>query len=572
MQGAKVVKLVQRCIADVVRHPVEHVDIYLGDDLTTWHVALHYPEAAPFCGGPGLTLQASGFTLYAGLHFTEEFPAKPPRLKFLSPWIIHQHLWGDRVCHSLLSDDFLDYFRERRTHGTSMWNASCALADGEGLGGMPRYLQVLWEFLASDTDYEDEQHVRYDAAALQEAVEAQRAFCPDWLAVECRLETAAVIEAAKSSVSSSGGAQEDAGETAKEDSGNSVGREPPWGTDFFLKGPLIPGDPETHPCFDVAVMPGRVPSLSTTMTSLCKRSFDLDARTTDFGTPIAVALPFPCSREAWAAAGSVLAMAALQELAPVAEGHYRLQLPGHGPEAVKLESILGVVGELWKTTCIGIVKDDGYESERAMSCFLTLHFLLLCLAEEHPGLREYAASTVREFLALIDQKPAENLKAFVPDLGRFLVRFLLTEGEAPLRLGAPALVRELFSRNARWVRPGFWAEVDASEEEKAEQVEGTFEASHFGMKLTAFQSYYILRSAELGLDTLPALEACAGRPAAEALRTFQGDCSAIKEMGSYPEFFLWLQLDDLADADIHAMLCDAVADADARGYNAGAPR
>merc|ERR1712151_118788 len=110
-----------------------------------------------------------------------------------------------------------------------------------------------------------------------------------------------------------------------------------------------------------------------------------------------------------------------------------------------------------------------------MSCFVTLHFLLLCLAEEHPGLHEYAASTVHQFLALIEQKPPQNLKAFVPDLGRFLVRFLLTEATAPLHKGAPALVRELFSRNARWVRPGFWAEVGASDEEQAEQVLGSFE-------------------------------------------------------------------------------------------------
>ena len=29
--------------------------------------------------------------------------------------------WGDRICHSLLSDDFLGFFHERQTHSTSLW-------------------------------------------------------------------------------------------------------------------------------------------------------------------------------------------------------------------------------------------------------------------------------------------------------------------------------------------------------------------------------------------------------------------------------------------------------------------
>jgi len=167
---AKVAKLVQRCIADVARHPVDNVDVYLEDDILTWHLALHFPESAPFTGGTELALRADHFALYVTLRFSEDFPSRPPRLKFLSPWTNHQHLWGDRICHSLLTDDFLDYFRERRTHGTSMWSASCALADGAGLGGMPRYLQVLREYLSSDLDYAEEEHVRYDAASLEKDV------------------------------------------------------------------------------------------------------------------------------------------------------------------------------------------------------------------------------------------------------------------------------------------------------------------------------------------------------------------------------------------------------------------
>eukprot|EP00971_Amphidinium_carterae_P245073 4865860-Amphidinium_carterae.1 len=48
-------------------------------------------------------------------HVPKDFPARPPKVKFLSKWDNHQHLWGDRICHSLLTDDFMSYFQERRT-------------------------------------------------------------------------------------------------------------------------------------------------------------------------------------------------------------------------------------------------------------------------------------------------------------------------------------------------------------------------------------------------------------------------------------------------------------------------
>lgn len=257
-----------------------------------------------------------------------------------------------------------------------------------------------------------------------------------------------------------------------------------------------------------------------------------------------------------------------------------MQFPNAAPEldaeSKSLQIILSIVGEIWKTTCISIVRDQGHQSERAMMCFVTLHFLLLCLAEEHPGLRPYAVATVRQFLDLIEREPTQNLKTCVPDLGRFLVLFLLTEQEIPLRANAGTIMRELFNRNVRWVDTSYWATRDASDEEREAQVDATFEASQFGLKLTAFQSYYILRSAELGLNSLSALEACSGRPAADVLQSFQADYTAIKEIASYPEFFVWLQRDDLLEVDshmlVHEMLCDAVVESDVRGYNAGVLR
>mmetsp|Transcript_84235 Transcript_84235/g.235027 ORF Transcript_84235/g.235027 Transcript_84235/m.235027 type:complete len:570 (-) Transcript_84235:138-1847(-) len=562
---AKLAKVVQRCLADVARHPVRLVDVYLGDDLAVWHLALNYPEEAPFLGGPGgSSLRAANFTLYATLRFGADFPQRPPKLKFESKWINHQHLWGDRICHSLLSDDFFDYFMERRTHGTSMWNAGCALADADGVGGMPRYLQLLREFLSSDLDYDEEQHVRYDAESLQRDVEAQRLFRPEFLDTAHRLEP---LEAGSTAASppatalTSGDIRAEADDTVAS----------AWANDFFSKEPLVPGSRATHPCFDVAVISGRLPILSTTMTTLCLKSFEEGARTTDFGSPITAVLPFPCSCSAWAQAGVALFSAALADLSPVA-AMYALRLPSSSsPEAQKLEVILGVVGEIWRATCISIVKDEGYESERAMMCFVTLHFLLLCLAEEHAGLREYAATTVREFVQQVETTPLQNLKERVPDLGRFLVRFLLTAGDESLDVRAPVIVRELFRRNVRWVDMDYWPYPEADEAKKQGHVLANFDRSQFGMKLMVFQSYYVLRSRELGLDALPALEACQGRPSPEAMRLFQQDCREIKQMESFQEFFLWLQLDSMASEDIHELLCKAVEESEACGYNAGLP-
>lgn len=558
MAGAGVAKVVQRCLTEVVRNPPKHVDLYVGDDLTLWHVALHYPPIAPFIGGPAACLEASGFTLYASLRFHEQFPARPPQLKFLSPWMNHQHLWGNRICHSLLSDDFLDFFHDRRIHGTSMWNASCALADAGGAGGMSRYLQILRDFLSTDPDYDEEQHVKYDLDSLADAVEAQKQFWPEGLEACTQLELTVEEATAEGAACRTDGAPAARPADAA------------WGTDFFRKEVMLtPGITDNHPCFDVTVRSGGrgPPQLLTNMTSLCRSSFDLGARTSDFGTHIVSVLPQPCSRAAWATAGSSLARQALQECASVVDSWRPVSLPCVTEESQEYERILNFIGEIWKVTCIDIVKEDGYESERAMMCFVSLHFLALCLAEDHPGLRGHAAASLTSFLHSIQSSPGENLKSSVPDLGRFLVRFLLTADEVPLQHHARTIVQELLSRNVTWVDPDLWpAEGDPADVQE-EQIAAFFEKGQFGMKLTVFQCYYIIRSNEFGLDTLEALEACGGRPDAKVLRAFQQDCKEIKRMSTFKDFFLWLQLHDMMDADIHRLLCEAVDDSEERGYN-----
>jgi len=174
---------------------------------------------------------------------------------------------------------------------------------------------------------------------------------------------------------------------------------------------------------------------------------------------------------------------------------------------------------------------------------------------------------VKSFTKLIKDNPGENLKACVPDLGRFLVRFLLTDEDASLHDNANVIVQELLSRNVRWVPYDNWADSEASPEEKELQIKANFSAGHFGMKLTVFQSYYILRSTELGLNTLSFLERCLGKPSSEVMRVFQDDCKKIKALSSFSEFYTWLQLDPPSDEALHEKLCDAVDESEERGYN-----
>lgn len=298
----------------------------------------------------------------------------------------------------------------------------------------------------------------------------------------------------------------------------------------------------------------------------------MGAKRTDFGTEIEVLLPYPCSRKAWVSLGSKLTRESLQKLKPYMEA-FRSKLPSSakgGQKGGDMENILGVIGELWVNTTISIVKDVGFESERAMMCFVTLHFLLLCLAHDFPGLKSHAVATVTEFVKLIDGEQQRNLKQDVPNLGHFLVRFLLTEAEMPLKgAAAQTITRELFNRNVAWVEERFRSRPGGSKQDKENQVRFTFESSQFGMKLTVFQAYYILRARELELDTVEKLEACGGRPAGEILRTFQADCRNIKELKTYSEFFAWMQLDTLAEKDPHELLCKAVTESTQRGYNKG---
>mmetsp|Transcript_96533 Transcript_96533/g.185363 ORF Transcript_96533/g.185363 Transcript_96533/m.185363 type:complete len:673 (-) Transcript_96533:19-2037(-) len=331
----------------------------------------------------------------------------------------------------------------------------------------------------------------------------------------------------------------------------------------------IAGDPDRHPCFDIAfdLAAGRRkdPSLVTTMTVVCKTFLEQGAQMTPFGRSFQSIMPFPCCREAWTHAGSALAAFAFQQLEPLSHRYLpdHMKLPGF--EAGKEEAILSVMGELWRSTCIGILTDSTPVLKPPLDTFVTFHSLLLYLAEENPRLQEHAISSSLEFLRSVEEK-RPNPKSCTPDLGRFLVRFLLTGAIGPFSDYVGTIVKELFRRNMRWVDRRLWPVVISPEEVRATQVQASFEASRTGLKIIAFQTKYMARSAEFGLDTLSALEAVGGLPNKSQIDVFEDDIQSIKGMDSYKEFFECVQFE--SDLDVHQLLCKAVQESEELGYNA----
>merc|ERR1711871_1762594 len=136
----------------------------------------------------------------------------------------------------------------------------------------------------------------------------------------------------------------------------------------------------------------------------------------------------------------------------VASTSYALQLPGiESDTSQTLEQILAVLGEIWKTTCLRLMKANDCNAKDEIICFLNLHHLLLRVSQVQTGLCAYAVATARKLIDLIENPESGNLKQLVPDLGRFLVRFLLAQDEAPLQTNIESIVKELFRRNVRWV-------------------------------------------------------------------------------------------------------------------------
>lgn len=228
---------------------------------------------------------------------------------------------------------------------------------------------------------------------------------------------------------------------------------------------------------------------------------------------------------------------------------------GDGPDTASLaspeEKLLFVVGELWKSLAVLMMKGETHASEKVLKGFCSLHHLLLMATEEQDPLLDSNSLLVQVaeksgqskaeedgeeedgWKVIVPKKRiihngkesasrspllnAANLrvqgfakfprlrhKAQCPDFGRFLPMILLSDVSWE-EIRQP-LLSQLLTRNARWIvktdaRLGVVRPMEVSQ--ISGRVEKSWPASATGLKLTAFQIRFFLSVVAWARDTLP---------------------------------------------------------------------
>jgi hypothetical protein len=181
---------------------------------------------------------------------------------------------------------------------------------------------------------------------------------------------------------------------------------------------------------------GRLLKADTDFFPMCAAAFlDLRVRVSAGGLAITHLLPFAIDRPR---RSSPVATRLLADTAAAAAGGL-----GHA------ESVLLLLGELWKARAVAIGSGEAHVSEQALKAFCALHHLLLAAAAADPAIAAAADARVRRFAS----GPEWRTKAHEPDLGRFLPLLLLARvpWSGPGSVGG-AVLQELFTRQAKCAR------------------------------------------------------------------------------------------------------------------------
>ena len=113
--------------------------------------------------------------------------------------------------------------------------------------------------------------------------------------------------------------------------------------------------------------------IKTITTDLCPISYesfyDDKVRTSSGGQPINFFLPFALNGAYW------------EKALTVAEKSIR-EISGH--DLFSLEDVLDVIGELWKTKVVEMMKGEEHASEKILFGFCAFHHLLLAFAQSYP--------------------------------------------------------------------------------------------------------------------------------------------------------------------------------------------
>eukprot|EP01105_Mastigella_eilhardi_P007472 TRINITY_DN18907_c0_g1_i1.p1 TRINITY_DN18907_c0_g1~~TRINITY_DN18907_c0_g1_i1.p1 ORF type:complete len:375 (-),score=65.77 TRINITY_DN18907_c0_g1_i1:27-1151(-) len=329
-----------------------------------------------------------------------------------------------------------------------------------------------------------------------------------------------------------------------------------------LKCSVTGKSPQDGAAIGFGVEVTRTPKGVEIKTDLCPLSYEAffsgQPRSSALGARLTHWLPFVVSKEHWA------------RVLPTAKQCCSL-IVRDTPTGFLPGDVLHVIGELWKTKAVEMMKCEEHASEKVLLGFVAFHHLLLAFAQSCPEIAREASHRVRDFTTYEQQRT----KSKCPDFGRFLPLLLVSDimwcGTSPF--AASACIGELFNRNVLWIlKQSPWLSDSAAP--PARRICGSWEASQVGLRLTCFQVRYILDVGRPRTETdivanLARLDALAGRPTRAMIDEFQQTTKRLQHLGSYYDWFLDMGLDKPSETDLMNMLLTAMDNSARLGYHGG---
>jgi len=237
------------------------------------------------------------------------------------------------------------------------------------------------------------------------------------------------------------------------------------------------------------------------------------------------------------------------------------------PNKFKPSLVLDVIGEMWKTKAVEMMKGEEHASEKILVGFCAFHHLLLSFAQSYPELVKICTDKVAYFISSPNNRNKQNC----PDFGRFLPLFLLSDIKWEDEKHAGRIcVSELLTRNAMWILKQERDLIDPDLDNN--RVTRSWAPSQVGLKLTCFQIRYILEVGRPENETSlqqnwERLNKLMGRPSARMVQDFQATVKKVQAITDYPTWFKAMGLGSPPESEILAMLQDAMRNSESQGYH-----
>jgi len=540
----------------------------LEENLMEWHGNVFFPSDHEYF--PGLVLH---FRMY----FDTTYPNTSPKIRLKST-IKHSHVYGETLCFSLVPD-FRDYFEGQNVPRTAYWNPARTVRT---------FLEDLHLFLTVDQD----RHCNITAADSQHAQKLADAAQCDRCG-HCKALPWPSMDSHSCVVD-------------KETDGDNDNKGNEGGSGSSL-APSLASDTLTDLCcamtgarFDepgvvlgfginFEIMRGKV-TISSDFEPLSYEIFTEGKMSiSTLGNPITHFLPFAVNRKHWQRAKTVL-VATIATLARL--------VPGNRAGSNTEDRLFFVLGELWKSKAVEMMRGYEHCSEKILKGFCAIHHILLSTdADTRPQgavaaavpsqpanaagsthmqdsvYMRHASRRVSDFM----RSPNNRTKRKIPDFGSFLPLLLLSRLKwSAVKL---AFVEELLTRNAMWVlrsNPGLAGRVAPRL-----RTQGSWEPSAVGLRLTAFQVCFLSNCPEWageeeGADEnermLRMYERLGGRPSPTMILRFQNDAKAAQGLHDYAGFFDTVGINGLDEGSIANMLEAAVSQSASLGYHTSGNR